>query len=57
MALRQICPFCGAETLARRMVAFYVGKAGQIKMWECRKCKGAWSSETSLDTVIEPLGN
>ena len=46
MGLKQKCPFCEQETLAKRLVAFYVGSTGQVRLWECRECKGAWSKET-----------
>ena len=44
--LKQVCPFCGESTIAKRMLGFYVGTSAQAKLWECRSCFGIWSDKT-----------
>jgi hypothetical protein len=46
MTLKQKCPYCAEDTLAKRLLGFYVGSPKQIKLWECRECKGIWSVKT-----------
>jgi transposase-like protein len=46
MSLKQSCPYCKENTLARRANAFYVGSAEQVKLWECQSCFGFWSLKT-----------
>ena len=46
MALKQECKFCKEHTIAKRLLGFYVGSDEQIKLWECRRCKGIWSEKT-----------
>ena len=36
MSLRQTCKYCGEETLAVRLLGFYVGSNKQADLWECR---------------------
>mgnify|MGYP003132859477 FL=1 len=45
MALKQRCPYCLEKTIAKRMLAFYVGSSERIKLWECRECLGIWSNK------------
>jgi Zn-finger protein len=46
MTLKQICAYCNAPSLAKRLQGFYIGSTDQVKLWECRKCGGIWSSKT-----------
>jgi len=46
MSLKQTCPYCGEETIAKRILGFYVGSSEQVKLWECRACNGIWSIKT-----------
>ncbi len=46
MSLRQTCKYCGSETLAVRLLGFYVGSNKQANLWECRECFGIWSEKT-----------
>ena len=41
--LKQVCPYCKEQTVAKRILGFYVGSKEQIKLWECRNCLGVWS--------------
>ena len=49
MSLKQKCAYCGDETLAKRILGFYVGSSEQVKLWECRSCKGVWSVDTKIE--------
>ena len=49
MTLKQKCIFCGESTIAKRISGFYLGSNEQIKLWECRSCKGIWSNKTKLE--------
>jgi len=46
MKLKQVCPYCNELTVAKRLLGFYVGSPEQVKLWECRACKGIWSEKT-----------
>jgi len=46
MSLKQNCKRCGEETLAKRILGFYVGSSDQVKLWECRECFAIWSVKT-----------
>ena len=46
MGLKQVCPYCKEQTLAKRLLGFYVGSTEQVKLWECRSCLGIWSEKT-----------
>jgi hypothetical protein len=46
MSLKQTCRYCGENTLAKRLVGFYVGSTEQVKLWECRSCYKIWSVKT-----------
>jgi len=48
MSLKQKCIFCNERTIAKRILGFYVGSNEQIKLWECRSCKGIWSDKTKI---------
>ena len=48
MSLKQNCVYCGEKTLAKRILGFYVGSSDQVKLWECRSCKGIWSVDTKI---------
>jgi transposase-like protein len=47
MALKKKCPYCESLTVAKRILGFYMGSDNKQKLWECRKCKGIWSNETT----------
>ena len=49
MSLKQKCPYCKDKTLAKRILGFYVGSSEQVKLWECRSCKGVWSTDTKKE--------
>lgn len=44
MGLRQECPYCGMNTIPKRIIGVYAGSADSIKIWECRECFCLWSS-------------
>tara|TARA_R100001079_G_scaffold91669_1_gene54242 strand:+ start:236 stop:388 length:153 start_codon:yes stop_codon:yes gene_type:complete len=46
MGLKQKCVYCNEFTVAKRLLGFYVGSTEQVKLWECRACKGIWSEKT-----------
>ena len=46
MSLKQTCKYCGLDTLAKRILGFYVGSSDQTKLWECSECSGIWSVKT-----------
>jgi hypothetical protein len=46
MKLKQVCRYCNELTVAKRLQGFYVGSSEQVKLWECRACKGIWSEKT-----------
>ena len=46
MSLKQTCKRGGKETLAKRILGFYVGSSDQVKLWECRECFAIWSVKT-----------
>ena len=48
MSLKQACKYCGENTLAKRILGFYVGSSDQVKLWECRECSSIWSVKTKL---------
>ncbi len=54
MALREECSYCGANTIPRRILGFYVGSPNSVKIWECRECHALWSEKYSVKT-IKPL--
>ena len=45
MGLKQVCSYCSALTVAKRLLGFYVGSTEQVKLWECRSCNGIWSEK------------
>tara|TARA_R110000744_G_scaffold371961_1_gene483276 strand:+ start:99 stop:266 length:168 start_codon:yes stop_codon:yes gene_type:complete len=49
MALRKECPYCEIKTVAKRLVAYYVGSELEVKVWECRECFGIWSGKTMIE--------
>lgn len=49
MALRKECPYCKTKTIAKRLVAYYVGSELDVKIWECRECLGIWSNKTKIE--------
>ena len=39
--------YCKEQTIAKRLLGFYVGSTEQVKLWECRSCLGIWSEKTN----------